>query len=117
MTPLKELLWLSRIYSSDAIKDLSNLKFKSIPMCKKDFEIIVDAPLNDRDFYTWFDKLVMEGVLEYVGKLEGKRVKDMKPIDGYIGNASNMMKYIKANSELEKVYSDIKKLMDRDKVI
>ena len=112
----KEIVWLAKIYKSKAIRDPANLRFITTPLCKKDFEVLLDAPENSKEFHEWFDNLVMNKVLFFTDKIRrGNRNNVL--LNGYTGNISDIMRYIRENPELELVYDALDAFFKKDKIM
>lgn len=109
MSPLKEIFWLSKIYKSKGRKRLLG----STPLCKKDYERIAEAPENYKEFSEWFDRLIMEGVFIFAGKINKTNV----PANGYVFTEESIDRYIKNNSELRDTYDILNSFFDRERVI
>lgn len=105
MDSLKEIYWLSKIYNSKARKKI----FGTIPLCKKDFERVAEAPESSKEFSEWFDKLVMEGVFLFAGKINGKNYIT----NGYIFTDQSIESYIKNNDELYETYLALEGFINR----
>jgi hypothetical protein len=114
MNPEREVLWLARIYESNATSDILNIKFAK-PHTKKEFEIIADAPDKSKEFSDWFDKLVQGGIIIFSEKIKRGRDKNI-PANGYVVNVMDILKYIKNNSDLQDAWDTIRKFANRDKI-
>jgi hypothetical protein len=117
MNPQKEMRWLIRIYNSIAVYDLKKLRLKNnaVPLKKTDFERVVKAPIRHMEFSEWFDMLVKEGVLSFVGKIKINNSSSLA--NGYIADASEIVRYIKNNKELNEIYEDDKKFYSREAIL
>jgi len=108
----KEMKWILLLYDSPYVKDLTELKVSPRHACKKDFERLVDAPENNKDFNLWFKKLIVEEVFIFVGK--GKRgTRNNIFVDEYIIHAGNLVRYAKKNP----LYSKSKKFINRGRLV
>lgn len=59
MKPEKELIWLVKLRDSEFV--VGWIKSKS--GFKKDFERLVNAPMNSKEFHDWFNDLRDDGVI------------------------------------------------------
>jgi len=108
----KEMKWILLLYDCPHVKDFTELKISPIPACKKDFERLVDAPENNKDFNEWFKKLIVEEVFIFVGRcVRGTRNNVFA--DEYIINAGNLVRYAKTNP----LYPKIKKFLYRGRLV
>lgn len=105
----KEIVYLAKLYNSKACPDPMNLKIKSSPMCKKDFERHLDSPENSKEFNEWFKMLIELGIFVYSGDINIKFMKTK----GYKINASKLDNYARNN----KYYYDLSNLMNRDRIL
>lgn len=116
MNPVKEFLWLIRIYNSEAIFDLAMIgKLKAIPLKKSDFERIAGAPPRDTVFSDWFDNLVKEGVLSFAGKIKAHERETL--VNSYTGTAKNLVKYMEKNPSLDELYKEYGSFFARDRFL
>lgn len=111
MKPEKEIKWLVLLYDSKHCKDLLNFKAPKEPACKKDFERLLNAPENNKEFHLWFEKLVNEKVFVFHSMIT-KNKNNMK-FRGYIVDAPTLAKYAKSNP----LYKSSWSFFNRDRVI
>ena len=114
MKPEKEMMWIAILYSSPHIKDPLNFKILPDPACKKDFERLVDASENNKDFNEWLNKLIELTILEPAGKIT-KGNRNNVVTEGYIVSARKLEEYAKRN--FEELYKKFYKFFSRDRII
>ena len=57
----KEVIWLIRLYQSNYFKGF----FKTNCACIKDFEIVCNAPINDKNFRNWIKEIIESELIEF----------------------------------------------------
>lgn len=112
MKPEKDVKWCGKLYKSPHCRHALKFKFSCIPGCKKDFERIVGAGENSKEFNEWFNELKDEGVFVFVGKIS-RGVRNNVIANGYNVDLKCLIKYVKTNPE----YKDIHDLCNVDTVI
>lgn len=86
----KEFHWMLALLESRHVKRL----LRSEPACKKDFERLLGAPENDRDFTAWFYQLVAAGALEAAGEVKrGSR----SGVQGFLVNRTVLERLLSEN--------------------
>ena len=88
----KELIWMYKLAVS---KYCGGFLKKPESGCKRDFEILLEAPRNDKDFLNWLDQLIIEGSLEYVGNI--KREMGGRPTKSYVVNFKKLLEKMRRN--------------------
>ena len=94
----KEIIWLTKLYLSDYAK-----KFIKSPKlcCIKDFEKLLDAPENNKDFNEWIKSMIQLGVLEFSEKIKIGYCRHL--VNGYFVNRDQIKKRLR---EIE-TYSNV----------
>ena len=90
MKPEKEFAWLLKLSTSDYCGNL----FKTPKLgCKKDFERLLNAPENDKEFTRWFNSLISSEIFVYSENIQ----KNMfgRSVPGYNVNLNNTLEFLR----------------------
>jgi hypothetical protein len=91
MKPEKELVWIFVLLSSHFVKGFFTSPEKG---CKKDYERLLNAPENNKEFGKWVNDLISEGSLEHSGIMERS---DGKRVETYIVNPKFLLERLRNN--------------------
>lgn len=92
----RELIWMVKLLNSEYVRTRSIKKQKS--GCKRDFEILVGAPENDKNFRRFLNELIEQG---YLVMFEKKRAVGL--IATYVVDSDKLRKRMVENPEYEAV--------------
>ena len=106
MKPEKEFKYIILLLNSQHMKSFLATK---IGACKKDFEKILDAPENNKEFNDWINELIQEGSLEHNGRLQ----KGNTMVRGYLVNEKALLQRFKDNG----LFEPAKKYFRKDVII
>jgi hypothetical protein len=82
----KEVIWLMKLYNCQYIK---GGLFKSPKLgCIKDFERLLNAPENDKNFNEWIKKIKLLKIIESNEKI---KIGGIKEVDGYFVNKKEII--------------------------
>lgn len=100
----KELIWLITLAQS---KFCPKFMKKPDMGCKKDFERLLGAPENDKDFLGWLKELIEKKVLILAGQIQ-RGSSFSKNVDAYTIDFGKLMDLLRKNS----LYDDLWKFFD-----
>lgn len=91
MEEKKEVIWLIKLFQSEFVKSKF---FNSKVACVKDFERLLNAPENDKNFRKWINEMKELSVIEFFKKINNRR--NGKPVDGFVVNKENVLKRLRS---------------------
>lgn len=94
----KELVWIFVLLNSHFVKGLFTSPEKG---CKKDYERLLNAPENNKEFNKWINELIQEGSLEHSGRIERP---DGKKVETYIVISSILLERLRKNTYYNPAY-------------
>lgn len=94
----KELVWIFVLLNSHFVRGTFTSPAKG---CKKDYERLLNAPENNKEFNKWINELILEGSLEHSGKMERA---DGKNVETYIINPTALLNRLRKNMYYNQAY-------------
>jgi|GEM_PF-4789520 len=85
----KETIWLIKLYQSNYYVGF----FKTNCACIKDFEIVCDAPTNDKNFRNWIKEMKELGVIEFFERKNNGGFG--RTVDYFVVNKSLILKRLR----------------------